>query len=355
MKITRVTATTLRSPFRYPGDGSGGNLGLRSMDTLVVRVDTDAGLTGWGEAFGFGLCETTRIALEGLVAPLCLGQDAGDIPALRLLLQRKLHNYGRNGAASFAIAGVDIALWDIAAQAACLPLHRFLGGPATQSLPTYASLLRHGDPAVVRRGVEDAIARGFGRIKLHEVDPACVRAAREAAPELPLMVDMNCPFTVEDALAFADAVRPLSPAWIEEPVWPPEDAPALRRLRASCGLPVAAGECEGTVEGLRRLIDGAVDVIQPSVTKIGVSGMLEVAALAREAGVTVAPHSPYFGPGLLATAHLIATWDGDAALEWYDATLERPPFDMSFLPVAGRIALPQGPGLGLTPRQDAAG
>jgi L-alanine-DL-glutamate epimerase-like enolase superfamily enzyme len=350
VRITRVTTELLQSPFTYGGDGMGGNLRLREMATLLVRVDTDAGVTGWGEAFGFTLAETTRHALDTLVAPLCLGQDPRDIPALTLLLHRRLHNFGRNGPASFAIAGVDIALWDIAGKLAGQPLYRLLGGAETREIPSYASLLRYGGPDSVARNAAEAVSRGFRELKLHEIDPACLHAARGAAPGTPLMVDMNCPFTADQAIAWAKEIAPLAPRFIEEPVWPPEDFAAIARVRAGGGLQVAIGECSGTVEDFRAMIAaGAVDFVQPSVTKLGISRMLEVAALAREHGVAVVPHAPYFGPGLLATAHLIAAWGNGASLEWYYATLERPPFGDALVPRNGMMTMPQSAGLGLEP------
>lgn len=350
MRITRVTTDLRQSPFTYGGDGVGGNLHLRDMATLLVRVETDAGLTGWGEAFGFTLAATTQHALDTLVAPLCVGQDARDIPALTGMLHRRLHNFGRNGPVTFAIAGVDIALWDLAGKAAGQPLHCLLGGGATAAVPAYASLLRYGDPDRVARNVAAALGDGFRHIKLHEVDPACIRAARAAAPGIPLMIDMNCPFTVEEAVRWAGAVAEVAPRWIEEPVWPPEDFSSIAEVRRRGGLPVAAGECCGTVAEFRAMLAaGAVDVLQPSVTKLGVSGLLAAAELTREYGVELVPHCPYFGPGLLATAHLIAAWGTGVPLEWYYATLARPPYGTALIPRNGMMALPDDSGLGLEP------
>ena len=352
MRITRVTTDLRQSPFRYGGNGVGGNLHLRDMATLLVRVDTDTGPTGWGEAFGFTLAETTQHALDTMVAPICVGQDPRDIPALTHLLHRRLHNFGRNGPVTFALAGIDIALWDIAGKLAGKPLHRLLGGgdDAAREVPAYASLLRYGEPERVARNAAEAVAQGFRHIKLHEVDAACIRAAREAAPGIPLMIDMNCPFTAEEAVAWAADIAAVSPRWIEEPVWPPEDFPAIAEVRRRSGLTVAAGENAGTVADFRAMLAaGAVDVAQPSITKIGLSRTLEVAELAREHGVELVPHCPYYGPGLLATAHLIAAWNTGVPLEWYYATLDRPPFGDALVPRNGAMALPQAPGLGLEP------
>ncbi len=359
MRITAVTGHIASTPFDfgYPagpdGRNAGGNLHLRAMDTLLVKVETDGGITGWGEGFGFTLVQTTKDALERLVAPVVIGQDPADIAGVMRSLFRRFHNFGRNGAMTFALSGLDIALWDIAAQAAGKPLHALLGGAKRDAVPAYASLLRYGVPALVEANAAKAVARGYRHIKLHEVELPCIAAARRGigAAAIPLMLDINCRWDrVEEALAFADAVRPLGVRWIEEPVWPPEDARAIAAIRAGCGLPIAAGENCGQVEDFRLLFEaGAVDVAQPSITKIGgVSGMLAVQALAARHGVAVVPHSPYFGPGLLATLHVLAAMAVETPLEVYFADLQRPPYP-ALDPVAGMVAVPDGPGLGLQP------
>ena len=359
MRITAVTGHVATTPFDH-GDPAGphgksgsGNLHLRAMDTLLVRVETDAGLVGWGEGFGFALCGTTKDALERLVAPACIGADARDIAGLMDALFRRFHNFGRNGAVTFALSGLDIALWDLRGKAEGRPLHALLGGKRRHAVPAYASLLRYGDPALVRAGAARAVARGYRHIKLHEVEVPCIAAAREAVPAtIPLMLDINCRWdTVEQALAFAEAVRPHGVRWIEEPVWPPEDAAAIAAVRARCGgVPIAAGENCGTPEEFRRLFAArAVDVAQPSVTKIGgLSGLRAVQALAAGHGVAVVPHSPYFGPGLLATLHVLAAVEEEQPLEVYFADLARPPYP-ALVPQGGMVAVPDGPGLGLEP------
>ena len=350
MRITAVTGHMLSSAFSYGNPaGPGGNLHLRDMDTLLVRVETDAGITGWGEGFGFTLVGTTRHALETLVAPACVGEDARDIAGLMRKLERRFHNFGRNGAVSFALAGIDIALWDIAAKAAGQPLHALLGGARRDRVPAYASLLRYGDPALVARNVTEAISRGYRRIKLHEVRIDCIRAARDAAPsEVPLMLDINCAWdTVDQATEFCRAVQGMNVRWVEEPVWPPEDFPAIAAVRRAGGVGIAAGECLGNPEGFAALLAaGAVDVAQPSVTKIGLSGLVAVQALAARHGVAVVPHCPYFGPGLLATLHALAAAAEEEPLEYYFADLAAPPYP-ALVPQGGFVAVPQGPGLGL--------
>jgi L-alanine-DL-glutamate epimerase-like enolase superfamily enzyme len=353
MKITRVTTHHHRTDFTYGASagGVGGNLHLRAMDTLLVRVETDAGIYGWGEGFGFTLVETTKDALDRLIAPACIGQDATDIAGLMRMLARRFHNFGRNGPVSFALSAIDIALWDIRAKAAGVPLHALLGDAARASVPAYASLLRYGNPDDVARNVTEALSRGYRHIKLHEFDLRCIRAAHLAAPGTPLMLDINCVWNTEaEAAQFCEDVEGLNAAWVEEPIWPPEDIPAIARIRTASPVPIAAGECNGTVEDFCRMFElRAVDVAQPSITKIGgVSAMMEIAELAREAGVRLVPHCPYFGPGLLATLHILAAAPEAEPIEIYFADLAQPPYP-ALVPRDGAIAVPTSPGLGYEP------
>lgn len=353
LRITRVTTHHHRTDFTFGASaaGAGDNPHLGAMDTLLVRVETDAGLHGWGEGFGFTLAGTTQDALDRLIGPACIGQDATDIAALMRMLARRFHNFGRNGAVSFGLSAIDIALWDIRAKAAGVPLHRLLGEAGRASVPAYASLLRHGRPDDVARNVTEALSRGYRHIKLHEVDLRCIRAAHEAAGGTPLMLDINCAWdTEEDAAQFCEDVAGLNAAWVEEPIWPPEDIPAIARIRAASPVPIAAGECNGTVEDFCRMFElRAVDVAQPSVTKVGgVSAMMEIIELAREAGVRVVPHCPYFGPGLLATLHVLAAVEEAEPIEVYFADLAQAPYP-ALIPREGAIAVPHAPGLGFEP------
>ena len=168
MKITRVDTLVLNLPMVI--DGATPMLGGRartSIDMLLVRIDTDAGVTGWGEAFGHRIFPATRAAIDTLLGPMCVGRDPSQIAALHDDVQRVLHGVGRNGPTIYALSGIDIALWDIAGKVAGLPLYRLLGGGARTDLPAYASLLRYGKADAVARYTEQALARGYRHIKLH--------------------------------------------------------------------------------------------------------------------------------------------------------------------------------------------
>ena len=192
----------------------------------------------------------------------------------------------------FAISGLDIALWDLAAKVKGVPLHRLLGEIRRTAIPAYESLLRIGSPGNIADECRKALALGYGAIKLHETTAPAVFAAREAiGPAVPLMVDMNCPLTGEQAIAFAKSCQDAQPMFLEEPVWPPEDFATLADVRSKGGLGIAAGENACTEYQFRQMMDaGAVSHAQPSVIKVGgITEFLKVAALADEAAASSRP------------------------------------------------------------------
>ena len=357
MKIATVDSISVKVPFTFGGAPTGyGGRNWTTNNILLVRVETDTGIVGWGEAFCYACTDAVRAALHNMVAPLAIGQDARDIARLNYDLQQKLHLFGRYGITIFALSGLDIALWDIAGKAANLPLHRLLGGSGRETLPAYASLLKYRDPEKVAARTKLAVQEGYRHVKLHETEEAEVKAARLAAGnDVAIMVDTNCPWTPEQARLMTLKLRPYELFWLEEPIFPPEDFSAMARLREGTGVPMAAGENNCTSFQFRDMFAaGAVDYAQPSVTKVGgVTEFLKVATLADAAGVTLMPHSPYFGPGFLATLHLLAARGGPGGMiERYHMDLEASLFGELVMPVNGRFAVPTGPGLGRDPDPD---
>lgn len=321
------------------------------LEILLVRVETDDGLVGWGEAFGHAAITATKAALDSIVAPLVVGRDAGDINALTRQVLHGVHLLGRNGPFVYAFSGVEIALWDLLGKRAGQPLWRLLGGSAPAPLDAYASLLSYGgDLELVARNTAEARARGYRHIKLHELTREAVLAAKAAAPDAAVMLDVNCAWTPPVARGKAAAMAGEGLLWLEEPVWPPEDTAGLASLRRY-GIPLSAGENTAGLFGFRALIDaGAIDVAQPSVTKVGGIGeMKRVIALAQAHGVEVVPHSPYFGPGFVATLHLAAALIERPMIEvlWLD--MEANPFDPWVRAEGGKVAVPSAPGLGCDP------
>ncbi|MGE0723077.1 MAG: mandelate racemase/muconate lactonizing enzyme family protein [Alphaproteobacteria bacterium] len=353
MKIAAIETIVVRLPYAHDGPPTGfGGTVWTTLDTLLVRVDTDAGITGWGEAFGYNVIPATKAAIDTQIAPLVVGRDAADNAGINRMLQQQLHLFGRTGPATFGLSGIDIALWDIAGKAAGLPLHRLLGGTTPKPLPTYASMLRYTDPKIVARVAEKAANSGARYIKLHEITVEAVKAAREAVgPDVAIMLDTNCPWTFDEALAIVRAMEPYDLFWLEEPLWPPENMEGLAALRDRFDVPIAAGEnFLSPMHFAQMFAAEALDVAQPSVTKIGgVTALREVQALARAANVQLTPHSPYFGPGLLATLQVIAATPEPTLVERFFVTMQPSLYGDLTEAKDGMMRVPDGPGLGRDP------
>ena len=290
MLITNVRAHHIRIPYDA-GVASfrQGASSIAALEIVMVEVSTDAGITGWGDAFAYVCPRTTYTAIEEMIAPQAQGlevPDAAGIPAFMEQIQRNLHLFGRYGITMFAISALDIALWDLAAKAKGVPLHRLIGEARRTRIPAYASLLRIGKPELIASECETALRLGYKAIKLHETTAPAVFAARQAiGPGIPLMVDMNCPLDGPAAIAFAHSCRDAAPMFLEEPVWPPEDFATLAEVRAKGGLNIAAGENACTVHQFRQMMKaGAVSHAQPSVIKVGgITEYLKVVSTGRRA------------------------------------------------------------------------
>ncbi len=322
------------------------------LEILLVRVETDDGLVGWGEAFGHTAIPSTRAALDTIVAPMMIGRDASDIQALTREVMHAVHLLGRNGPFVYAFAGVEIALWDLLGKRAGLPLHALLGGSRHTELDAYASLLNYRTADLVAKNTTAACEAGYRHIKLHQVTRPDTLAAINApgAEKARIMLDVNCAWSVPVAIEMADSLVDDGLMWLEEPVWPPEDCEGLARVR-DCGIPISAGENVAGVFGFKSLIEaGAIDIAQPSVSKIGGIGeTLRVIDLCNAHGVEVTPHSPYFGPGFIATLHIVAARIERPLVEVLWLQMEANPFDPWMTTKDGRIKVPQGPGLGCDP------
>jgi L-alanine-DL-glutamate epimerase-like enolase superfamily enzyme len=359
MKIAKIEAIVISIPFAGGGksaETAWGKKNANTADSLLVKVTTSNGITGWGESFGFTAIPTVKAAIEQVLAPLCIGRSAASIGSLMLDVQKRLHIFGRSGAIMFAISAIDIALWDIFGKATGRPVHRLLGGSEVTELQCYASLVRYSEPQVVAANVERALADGFSHLKLHEIDVEAVRAARKTAgDDVEITLDVNCPWTVREALDMSSKLRPFNLRWLEEPIWPPENYDGLARLRREAGIPIAAGENASTLMDFQQmLVAGAVDFVQPSPAKMGgITELQKVFTLAAAHNTTVMVHTFYDGPGLLASVHASAALGSKGSLvEWRYFDLEAQLYGDAIFPKRGAIVVPQGPGLGVDPDPD---
>ncbi len=353
MKIIAVETCWTQIPYNMGGKAAVlSGINAQGMNTVWLRIVTDQGIDGWGEAFGHAGSAASLAVLNSQLAPALIGQDARDIAGLRQRLSHSYHLFGRNGAHVFALSALDIALWDIAGKAAGQPLWRMLGGSPPKPMRAYASLLRYGTAELVGRNCEAAIERGYRDIKLHEITLPEIEAARDASgPDVRIMCDCNCPWTVSQAVDMARRLEDVELTWLEEPVWPPNDYDGLARVRMEGGATIAAGENAAGLHDFKAAFEaGALDIAQPSVTKIGgVSAMIEIAALCKAFGVRMVPHNAYFGAGYLTSLHVNAALAPDVPFERLFLDLEASPYHDLVDAKNGIVTVPDGPGLGRDP------
>jgi D-galactarolactone cycloisomerase len=279
--------------------------------TTLVRIESDDGLIGYGEAFGLPHPFAASALISEVIGPALVGAKLSSPATMLTVLYRYLRALGQvRGVAAEAMSGIDIALWDLAAKSQGLPLCELLGGRSRQ-IPVYVSPVAF--MATTEETAEASLkfcASGFQAIKIKigrgiETDLAHVGAARSAVgADVQLMLDANCGYDTTTAIALAQRLKPLGIAWLEEPI-PPGDDEAMARVRSGSPIPIAAGEnCFelAEFEGLAR--SGAVDILQPNITRAGgITGMMAIDALCVKHGVSLAPHGVGGGVGVAAALH----------------------------------------------------
>lgn len=292
---------------------------MRDFEVITVRIADPDGVEGVGYTYTTG---RGGAAIHALVkqdlAPMLLGQDSERIEWLWQRMWWGVHYGGRGGQTSLAISAVDIALWDLRAKRAGLPLWRYLGGHDPR-VPCYAGgidlyftideLLKQTD-GNLRKGFR-AIKMKVGRERLSE-DVERARAMREhLGADFPLMVDANMGWSVDQAIAAARALQPLNPVWLEEPTIPDDPAGHARILREG-GLPIAAGENLHSLWEFKQYIAaGAVTYPEPDVTNCGgVTPFMKVAHLAEAFNLPVTSHGAHD-----ITVHLLAAVPNRSYLE----------------------------------------
>lgn len=309
MKISRVEALHLRLPeVKEVADGT--------QDVLIIRVQTDTGLTGLGEVVSCSyvaraVVEAPRSApfRHGL-AEIAVGLDPLDTDAALAAMIEGTAWYGPGGIARHCISGIDMALWDIKGKAAGKPVRQLLSEKAVDLLPCYASVLWPQDPAQVAQSARQFLAQGYRAVKYGwapmgpdpALDVALVEAARNAlGPDVELMVDAGRVWDVDTALARAELFAPYQIAWLEEPL-KPFDFAGYAKLAAQSPVAIAAGEALALLEDYERLIEpGGIHIAQPDLGRIGgITQGQHLASFAQNNNVRPVPHA--FGTGVLLAA-----------------------------------------------------
>ena len=317
MKITGVTAHCLASELETPFAFSQG--WVKRRGACIVEVQTDAGLTGWGEALCQGLQppQIAAAAVEAALKPLLIGADPLQIEPLWHRMYMHTRDYGMKGAMIAAISGVDIALWDLAGKSLGQPVWRLLGGAHRDRVQVYATgfyrVKGQGEAPRLADEAKQRAAEGFRFLKIKlgfgVADDIAVMQSVARAIEgqgLRMMIDTNHAYGVADAVRLGRALAPHDLRWYEEPV-AAEDLAGYRELRAKLDVPIAGGENEFTVFGFRQLLEArAVDIAQPDVGAAGgLTACRHIAALALAHGVQVNPHVWGSAVGQAASLHLI--------------------------------------------------
>jgi len=360
LSIRTLSARVFRYPLQTPIATSFGVMRERPM--VLVRAEEADGVVGWGEAWcnfpAVGAEHRARL-INGVLAPLAIGQRfAGPAEAFEsLTVQTSVLalQSGEPGPFAQAIAGIDIALWDLHARRARAPLWRMLGGTSPK-VRVYASGLNPDDAAHVadtkRREGYTAfkLKIGFGRDR----DLGNVRALRQAlGAKVELMVDANQAFSLDTAIDMARRLEGFELHWLEEPLRADRPWAEWRTLRRATAIPLAAGEnIAGDAAFDAALAADALAVIQPDMAKWGgFTRNLSLARRVRAAGRQLCPHYLGGGVGLLASAHWLAAAGGDGRLE-VDAN-PNPLRSSTSGPLAtivdGCASLSDAPGLGTEP------
>ena len=351
MKITNIEVFELQIPFStgVKIKPASNFLKTDAMDFCLIKIDTDTGITGWGDAFSFHCRRAVAEAITHMVKPFLIGKNPLDVHQISFELQKKLHLFGRYGITMFAISGIDIALWDIVAKHSNLSLCNVLGSGGNKEMPAYASLWRYEDIEAVQDRCKHARDLGYNYIKLHEIFTSEVEAARKIlGDKIPIMVDTNCPWTKDQARQMLNEWEDYNLYWVEEPINPPEDFNSLSDLRSECLIPIAAGENACTSFEFKKMFEAeAVDYAQQSVTKVGgITEFKKIVSVAENYGVQIMPHSPYFGPGFLATLHLSQSVPNSGLLERFFIDFEAYIYpEEIFNPKNGFFQIPDGIGL----------
>lgn len=344
--------------------------------SLLVSVETDSGITGWGEGGQYGPAEPVASCIEQVFAPRLRGRDPIEREVIWHELYSATRDFGRKGAYIEAISALDIALWDITGQAMGEPVSRLLGGCFRSSIPAYATGCYYRGQKYLDGNLEELAAEarsyrdaGFHMLKMKigllEVarDLERVATVREAVgQDCALLVDANHAYNAATAVRVARGLERFGVLWFEEPV-PPEDRDGYRAVRRAAAVPVAGGECEYTRYGFRELIaGGCVDIAQPDLCVAGgFSEWLRIAALAESFGICVIPHVWGSGVALAAALHALAALppfphtanpiplQNEPVIE-FDRNPNPLRDDLLEEPITitdGRIGVPHGPGLGI--------
>ncbi|QQO08836.1 mandelate racemase/muconate lactonizing enzyme family protein [Breznakiella homolactica] len=349
MKITAIETAVYQWERKIPITN-----GLHTYPTHtlgLIKIKTDEGIEG----IGYGKVQLVKQFEEQLLGedPLCVERIWHKLWIPKLV--------GRRGPTTNAISSIDIALWDIRAKAAGMPLYKLLGG-AKDRIPVYIAggYYQEGkDLPALAQEMKDYIAMGATAVKMKvgaksiSEDAKRVEAVRKAVgDEIKVMVDANCAYNLHEAIMFAKRIEEYSPYWFEEPVQP-DDYDGFRRIGEATSIPVATGENEYTRFGFRDLLNqGQVPILNADAFVLGgITEFMKVAALAQAHNRMIAPHGDQ-----TIHVHLQCAIQNSLILEYYPERfydLKDTVYTYSLgLNSDGTVSPPAVPGHGFYPNED---
>ena len=380
MKITKITSHVLQYDMPELLGYSQQYYAKRSAH--LVEVETDQGITGWGECFGPGnIALANKAIVENVIQPMILGDDPLDRDVIWHKVYNLMRDHGQKGMPLQSLSGVDIALWDIAGKVAGLPLHKLIGGAYRSDVAVYGyGMMLRPEPAtdLAARFKDEAAAireLGFTATKMKiglgpKDDVRLAQAVREGVGEdFKFMADANHCYTTSDAFYVGRALDELDAYWFEEPI-APEDLDGYRELRAGLKVNISGGEAEFNRWGWRALLEArGLDIAQPEVCALGgISEYLRVLALCHAHFTPVINHVWGSAIAVATNLQLLAAmpplpgglFPWEPMLE-FDTTDNKFRDNLLVEPLniqeqvknnAGRIAIPTGSGLGVEPDLD---
>jgi L-alanine-DL-glutamate epimerase-like enolase superfamily enzyme len=329
-----------------------------------VRITSEDGTFGLGEASPMGGGNASLEIIARYFAPELTGANALDH---RVLQDRLLHHHikiGLEGAFAGALAAVDIALWDLKGKLLGQPIYQLLGGAWRTELPFYASVGGNAERKVedVCRAVESWLPLQPSLVKIRfdgdktqrdvdiPGDIAKARAVRQlVGNDLPLAFDANNTYSIQGAIRVGRALEELGYEWFEEPMQHYHTR-SFEKVAGALDIAIAAGEQEYTLQGIARLIEAGVAIVQPDIVKTGgFTGLSDMAALARAQGVDFLPHQTQPSIGHVANLHFVAAQThAHYPCEYNDKSgRQNIVFAQPIAPQDGQFQLPSAPGLGL--------
>jgi L-rhamnonate dehydratase len=359
MKITKVEALYLRQPeVKWQCDSG--------QDALIIRVETDAGITGIGEV------DSNPMAVKGAIdgpfshttatglAQVVIGEDPFETERLWHKMYRANIYGGRRGAGLHAISGIDIALWDIKGKALGLPIWKLLGGGFHKKMRCYASSLFGATPEKTGELARRYRDQGFKAVKFgwdpmgqdEKTDVALVREARKGLGQGPdLLIDAGLVWDSKTALQRARAFQEHDIYWLEEPLRP-DDYDGYKKLARATDVRIAAGEEESNRASFIELMDrGGIDVVQVDLTRCGgFTEAMKIAALAWDRGLPVANHGFTTYVNVTAALHWLNSIPNALICEFVaeeETNLRESVTKQKLRAKDGYLDIPDAPGLGI--------